>query len=69
MLVAYLLFEVVFATLRTSAAIPITLIQPLVETVLAVAVAGDRLAIVGWVGLVFILAGVAPRSAARHPDK
>gem|GEM_PF-7046622 len=30
---------------------------------------GEHLAIVGWVGLALILAGVAAMSAARHPDK
>ncbi len=40
-----------------------------ISAYLAVAVVGERLAIVGWVGLALILAGVAAMSAARHPDK
>ena len=69
MLVAYLLFGVALGTLRSSGATTITLVEPLVATLLAVAVVGERLAIVGWVGLAFILAGVAAMTAARHPDK
>lgn len=69
MLVAYLLFGVALGTLRSSVATTITLIEPLVATVLAVAVVGERLAIVGWVGLALILAGVSAMTAARHPDR
>jgi DME family drug/metabolite transporter len=69
MLVAYLLFGLALGTLRSSAATTITLIEPLVATVLAVLVVGERLAVVGWVGLAFILAGVTAMTAARHPDK
>ena len=69
MLVAYLLFGLALGTLRSSAATTITLIEPLVATVLAVLVVGERLAVVGWVGLALILAGVTAMTAARHPDK
>jgi DME family drug/metabolite transporter len=69
MLVAYLLFGVALGALRSSVATTITLIEPLVATVLAVAVVGERLAVVGWVGLAVILAGVTAMAAARHPDE
>jgi DME family drug/metabolite transporter len=68
MMIAYLLFGVALGTIRSSAATTITLIEPLVATVLAVVVVGERLAAVGWVGLALILAGVTAMTAARHPD-
>jgi DME family drug/metabolite transporter len=69
MVLAYLLFGIGVATLRSSTATTITLIEPLVATVLAVAVIGERLALVGWIGLVLILLGVVVIGTARHPDK
>ncbi|MES2094247.1 MAG: EamA family transporter [Actinomycetota bacterium] len=69
MLVAYLLFGVALGSLRSSTTTTITLIEPLVATVLAVVVVGERLAAVGWVGLALILAGVTAMTAARHPDE
>jgi DME family drug/metabolite transporter len=68
MLVAYLLFGFALVTLRSSSATTITLLEPLVATLLAVVVVGERLAIVGWIGLALVLAGVTVMSAARHPD-
>ncbi|MHC5796067.1 DMT family transporter [Lacisediminihabitans sp. FW035] len=68
MMIAYLLFGVALGTIRSSSATTITLIEPLVATVLAVLVVGERLAPVGWVGLALILAGVTAMTAARHPD-
>lgn len=68
MMIAYLLFGVALGTIRSSAATTITLIEPLVATVLAVVVVGERLAVVGWIGLALILAGVTAMTAARHPD-
>jgi DME family drug/metabolite transporter len=66
--VAYLLFGFALVTLRSSSATTITLLEPLVATLLAVVVVGERLAIVGWIGLALVLAGVTVMSAARHPD-
>ncbi len=67
MVLAYLLFAVGLARLRSSVATTITLVEPLVATVLAVAVVGERLTVAGWAGLALILAGVAVMATARLP--
>ncbi len=67
MFLAYLLFGVGLARLRSSVATTITLVEPLVATVLAVVVVGERLTVAGWVGLVLILVGVAAMATARLP--
>ena len=69
MVIAYLLFGLALGTLRSSVATTITLLEPLVATVLAVLVVGERLAVLGWIGLALIIAGVTVMTAARHPDK
>lgn len=67
MFVAYLLFGIGVGVLRSSAVTTITLIEPLVATLLAVIVVGERLGAVGWIGLGLILAGVTLVSTARQP--
>jgi len=69
MLVAYLLFGIALGSFRSSSATTITLIEPLVATILAVVVVGERLAVAGWIGLALILAGVTAMTAARQPAK
>lgn len=69
MFVAYLLFGVAMRTLRSSTATTITLLEPVVATVLAVAVVGERLAPVGWVGLGAILLAVTVLVSARRPAR
>ncbi len=69
MFVAYLLFGYGLTHLRSSMATTVTLIEPLVATLLAVIVVGERLQLVGWVGLTLILAGVTVLIAARQPPK
>jgi DME family drug/metabolite transporter len=59
MFIAYLLFGRALRTVRASTATTITLAEPLVATVLAVLVVGERFAPVGWAGLALVLAGVA----------
>lgn len=66
MFVAYLFFAVGVRALASSTVTVITLLEPLVATVLAVVVVGERLAPVGWVGLVLILIGVSVLSSARR---
>lgn len=66
MFAAYLLFGIGLATIRSSVATTITLLEPLIATVLAVLVVGERPAAVGWVGLVLILIGVSVLVTARH---
>ena len=67
MFLAYLLFGVGLRGVRSSAATTITLVEPLVATVLAVTVVGERLTPAGWLGLALILAGVTMMATARHP--
>ena len=67
MLIAYLLFGIALGALRSSAATTIALIEPLIATVLAVVVVGERLAAVGWVGLALILVSATALSTARYP--
>jgi DME family drug/metabolite transporter len=69
MFVAYLLFGVGMRSLRSSTATTITLLEPVVATVLAVTVVGERLAPVGWAGLAAILIAVTVLVTARRPVK
>lgn len=58
MFVAYLLFGIGMRRMHSSTATTITLLEPFVATLLAVAVVGERLAPAGWAGLVLIIAAV-----------
>ena len=66
MFVAYLLFGVGLRTVRSSAATTITLLEPVVATVLAVLVVGERLDPIGWVGLALVLLGLLVLVTARR---
>lgn len=67
MFLAYLFFAVGVRALASSTVTVITLLEPLVATLLAVLIVGERLEIAGWVGLALILAGVTVLSSARQP--
>ncbi len=67
MFVAYVLFGIGMRTLRSTTATTITLLEPLVATLLAVVVVGERLDPVAWVGLGLILVGVTVLATARRP--
>jgi DME family drug/metabolite transporter len=69
MFAAYLLFGYGLTHLRSSVATTVTLIEPLVATVLAVVVVGERLEPPGWLGLALILTGITVLIAARRPPK
>jgi DME family drug/metabolite transporter len=71
MFVAYLLFGVGMRWLNSSTATTITLLEPFVATLLAVLVVGERLAVIGWVGLVLIIAAVTLLAfgTARHEQR
>jgi DME family drug/metabolite transporter len=69
MFVAYLLFGYGLTHHRSSVATSVTLVEPLVATVLAVAIVGERLEPTGWVGLACILVGVTALIAARQLPK
>lgn len=68
MFIAYLLFGAGLRWVRSSTATVITLIEPAVATVLAVVVVGERFDVVGWIGLLLVVAGilllVLPRGGA-----
>lgn len=69
MFVAYLLFSVGIRRLRSSSITVITLLEPVVATVLAVTVVGERLTLLGWVGIVVILLAIVATVTARPPGK
>jgi DME family drug/metabolite transporter len=69
MFVAYLLFSVGIRRLRSSSITVITLLEPVVATVLAVTVVGERLTPLGWVGIVVILLAIVATVTARPPGK
>lgn len=69
MFVAYLLFGFGLVRLRSSTATTITLLEPCVATVLAVIVVGERLSVLGWIGLGLILVGVTVLATARQRDE
>jgi DME family drug/metabolite transporter len=66
MFAAYLLFGVGLRTVTSTAATTITLLEPVVATVLAVLIVGERLGAVGWVGLALILVGLTVLITARR---
>jgi DME family drug/metabolite transporter len=69
MFVAYLLFGFGLRSIRSSVATTVTLIEPLVATVLAILVVGERLTAGGWIGFSLILIGVTLLVSARQPGK
>ncbi|WP_026554582.1 DMT family transporter [Arthrobacter sp. 35W] len=76
MFLGYLLFGYGLARLTASTATTITLSEPAVAAVLAVAVVGEHLSTTGWIGLgiiglslvVLAVAPAAPAEAVRAPD-
>ncbi len=68
-LLGYVLFGIGLRTVRSSAATTITLLEPVVATILAVVVVGERLAPIGWVGLLLVFAGLAALVTARRGSK
>ncbi len=69
MFIAYLLFGVGLRSLRSSSATTITLLEPVVATVLAVLIVGERLAPIGWAGLAMVFAGLTVLVTARRGPK
>ena len=59
MFLGYILFGIGLARVRASTATTITLAEPAVAAVLAVAILGERLGPLGWTGLVMIACGLA----------
>jgi DME family drug/metabolite transporter len=69
MFIAYLLFGIGLRSIRSSTVTTITLLEPVVATVLAVVVVGERLAPVGWIGLGLVLTGLGVLVSARRGPK
>ena len=69
MFLAYLLFGFGLRSIRSSVATTVTLIEPLVATVLAILVVGERLTWTGWIGFSLILIGVTLLVSARRSGK
>ena len=69
MFLAYLLVGIALRTLRSSTVTTIALLEPVVATVLAVLVVGERLAPLAWVGLAAIAVGIVVLVTARPPRR
>ncbi|WP_307852485.1 EamA family transporter [Glaciihabitans sp. dw_435] len=69
MFIAYVLFGRGLGTLRSSAVTTITLLEPLVATLLAVVVVGERLTVLGWIAILVIFGGISVLVTARPSAK
>ena len=69
MFLAYVLFGRALGSLRSSTVTTITLLEPVVATVLAIVVVGERLSPAGWVGIALILAAIGALVTARPAEK
>ncbi len=67
MFVAYLLVGAALRSLRSSTVTTIALLEPVVATVLAVAIVGERLEPLAWIGVLAILSGIIVLVTARPP--
>lgn len=67
MFLAYLLVGVALRSLRSSTVTTVALLEPVAATVLAVAVVGEQLEPLAWLGLAFILVGIVVLVTARPP--
>lgn len=67
MFVAYVLFGWGLRLIRSSTVTVVTLLEPVVATLLAIVIVGERLEPIGWIGLALILLGVTVVSTARRP--
>lgn len=67
MLLAYVLFGIGLRGVRSSTVTTVTLLEPVVATLLAVVVVQERIEPIGWLGLVLILGGVVALATARRP--
>ena len=67
--VAYLLFGRGLRVLDAGPVTTLVLAEPVVATFLGVIVLGERLGVIGWIGCVFVLAGLAMQgySSSRKP--
>lgn len=68
MFIAYLLVGVGLRSLRSSTATTIALLEPVVATLLALLVVGERLGPPGWLGFALVLLGLGVLIPARRRD-
>jgi drug/metabolite transporter, DME family len=68
MLLAYTLFGAGLAVVAASVATTVSLLEPVVATVLAIVVVGERPGPIGWLGLALVAVAIAAIVTARHPD-
>ncbi|GAA1419215.1 DMT family transporter [Agrococcus citreus] len=68
MALAYLLFGYALRALPSSSATTLALAEPVVATLLAVLVVGERPTAIGWAGLVVVAVGIALLTAPRRLD-
>lgn len=69
MFVAYIFFGIGLGSLRSSTVTTVTLLEPVVATLLAVLVVGERLTVPGWCAIALILAAVTALATARPVTK
>ncbi|MCH7335899.1 EamA family transporter [Acinetobacter sp. NIPH 2699] len=67
MFLGYLLFGYALKTISASTATTLTLFEPLVAALFAVLLVGERLAPIGWIGMVLIFMCLAVLSKADKP--
>lgn len=65
MFLGYVLFGYGLKTVPASKAITLTLFEPLVAAILAIALVGEKLAPIGWIGMIFISLCLALLSKAK----
>jgi DME family drug/metabolite transporter len=69
MFLAYLLVGVALRSLRSSTVTTVALLEPVVATLLAVFIVGERLGPTAWLGLAAIVAGIVVLITARPPGR
>lgn len=69
MAVAYVLFGIGLRSVRGSTATLVTLLEPVVATLLAVTIVGERLGPAGWLGMALVLAALVLIVSARRPSR
>jgi DME family drug/metabolite transporter len=69
MFIAYIFFGIGLGSLRSSTVTTVTLLEPVVATLLAVLVVGERLTVPGWFAIGLILAAVTALATAQSVTK
>lgn len=67
--VAYLLYGIGLRVIDSSTAVSITLVEPLTATVLAVVILNESLGVIGWVGALVVVVGLAMVGRGRPSER